>query len=212
MAPGYVPSYRSKLLDAISDGQLEVVRLAIAEGAQLNESTTAVNNPLCRATRQGADAIINVLLDNGACVRLHKSHCVVIAVHFGRTDLCQRFHDLGARLPDNSDAMRAALYANQMGAVRWLMAHDAQSRGLDDGSLGRLLHLATAEDAELVQQVFRGAGDQSDVDAIILRATEIGNLDLAAALAAIACRHAAPSRLSKALRRPRPHNGPRGPA
>lgn len=100
------------LLDASSQGDIEVVRTLLDQGANINIKTKSGTTPLMMAAMKGHVAIVNLLIDNGALINTKNKFGVTALMYAAlenRKDVVGILLDRGAKVNLTSKKGKTAL-------------------------------------------------------------------------------------------------------
>ncbi|KAH7089729.1 vegetative incompatibility protein HET-E-1 [Paraphoma chrysanthemicola] len=153
----YGTAYGTALQAAASEGIEEVVLLLLANGADIDVSSSFHGSALQAASKYGHEQIVSVLLDNGAdvntCGGLHGS-ALGSASMYNRATIVKRLLDAGADVTITDFRGRPPLmYAAQMGyfdIVKELVQHGANVEAVDEGGYTPLLCASERGHLEIV--------------------------------------------------------------
>lgn len=137
------------LVDAALDGQLEKVKTALSQGAELElRFGPRQQTPLMLALYRDHNEVVKFLVEQGADVNAHNSHGqtpVIMAAIGGQQALLQLFLERGAQLEAREElgntALMWAVYWGHIELVKSLLAKGAQVRVYNRDGNG-VLHLA----------------------------------------------------------------------
>jgi ankyrin repeat protein len=151
---------RTPLGEAAAEGHLEVARLLIEEGAELNPG--GFSWPLWRAAAGGHLDMVKLLLDAGADVN-GRGHGGESPLHAACREgefeiavvLLSRGADIEARDTDGRTPLDCAARMGQTSSVEFLLDHGANVNARDNGGttpLGQAIRYDENEVAELLRQ------------------------------------------------------------
>lgn len=131
---------RSPLILAIREGDIDVFRLLLARGANVNALCEGrLQSALEVASEMRADTMFNALLENGADSALNDSAAVVACARVGNTAGLIALMDRGANIHIQQGvpgkALHEAAQNSQLGTVKLLLecGVDVNSTGGKDG-------------------------------------------------------------------------------
>ncbi|MEJ2368411.1 MAG: ankyrin repeat domain-containing protein [Acidobacteriota bacterium] len=166
-------SLPAPLVEACSLGNLEMVRLLVARGADMQETGSGVT-PLMASVYHGTD-LLHFLLDHGADPNRHDGQegktALMYAVGAGKGDAVQDLLAAGAS-PDDTDklgetALMMAAKTGEVGIMKILLAHGAKAgaRGgiLQDGETA-LMQAAYAGTYDAVGVLLQAGADPRAAD------------------------------------------------
>ncbi|XP_068625670.1 ankyrin repeat domain-containing protein 17 isoform X3 [Battus philenor] len=122
------------LMEAASAGHVDIVRLLIAHGADVNAVSGSGNTPLMYACAGGHEDCVRALLDNGANVEDHNENghtpLMEVAASAGHVGVAKILLEHGAGINTHSNefkesALTLACYKGHLDMVRFLLAAGA---------------------------------------------------------------------------------------
>lgn len=149
---------RTPLIEAAANGHLDVVRLLVENGADVNLKGEAWEGPLHFAAERGHVEIVQFLLDHGADIWLFKPHNTPLhsAARGGQLEVARILLAHGADINwkgiDEATPLEVAVSHEQLDMVKLLLANgaDVNSRGIS----GRTpLHVAAWKDNMAVGRI-----------------------------------------------------------
>ena len=142
---------------AASAGYLDIVKMLIQSGAQINHATESNSIPLRPACFDGRLDIVEYLVDNGADIDMpnkDKFTCLMTACYQKHTDvidyLVQKGTDLNCTDKWGSTALHHAAESGDVEIVKLLLRNGAKSK-LNDDKLSPLTAAAVQAEADVVE-------------------------------------------------------------
>jgi hypothetical protein len=118
---------------ASKNGHLEVVRLLVSNGANVNAMN---DNALRLASKNGHLEVVRLLIDNGANVNARDNYALESASTYGHLEIVRLLVANGANVNAmNDNALRLASYNGHLEIVRFLVANGANIHAEDDEAL-----------------------------------------------------------------------------
>ncbi|XP_075165700.1 protein fem-1 homolog B isoform X2 [Haematobia irritans] len=153
-------------------GHLQVVKLLVQKGANVNHNTKAQSSPLRAACYAGRLDIVKYLIDHGADVNLgnkYNNTCIMIAAYKGHTQVVDTLLKNGANPNDQALCGATALhYAAECGhydVCRLLLDHGARLQENEYG-LNPVLNAAERTQEEIVKLFIERPGLMEKEDII----------------------------------------------
>ena len=138
-------------------GYLDIVKLLVQSGAQINHATESNSIPLIPACLHGRFDIVEYLVDNGADIDMpnkDKFTCLMTACYKKHTDvidyLVQKGADLNSTDKWGSTALHNAAESGDVEIVKLLLRNGAKSQ-LNDDKLSPLTAAAVSAEADVVE-------------------------------------------------------------
>jgi len=118
------------LIEAAANGHLDVVKLLIENGADVNLKGEAWYGPLHAAASKGYIEVVKILLENGADVNIFQQnkplHNVAMNGHIEVAEiLLAHGADINAKGTDEAAPLHTAVSNNQLAMVKWLLSKGA---------------------------------------------------------------------------------------
>ena len=111
-------AYGTPLHRACCQGNLELVRMLLDRGAEINSENNSHDTPLCFAVGEGRLDVVSYLLDRGADP--NKGAPLADAAWEDRIEILQRLLEIAERLLERGAEVRMALHrAAERGTSRW---------------------------------------------------------------------------------------------
>jgi ankyrin repeat protein len=146
---------KTSLHVAAENGDSEMVKFLLSNGANLHVKTDYGATPLYMAAKNGAPEAVEILIEAGADVNLKTENTISlqVAAYEGNLATVKKLVNYGAKVnmknASGADALWYAVQANNFEVVKFLAKHGADlKRGYGDG--WTLLHLASAEACEKI--------------------------------------------------------------
>ncbi|MDH4241493.1 MAG: ankyrin repeat domain-containing protein [Phycisphaerae bacterium] len=118
------------LIEAAANGHLDVVKLIIENGADVNLKGEAWYGPLHAAAAKGHIEVVKILLENGADVKIfHQNKPLNYAAMNGHIEVAEILlahgADINAKGTDEAAPLHTAVSNNQLAMVKWLLSKGA---------------------------------------------------------------------------------------
>jgi ankyrin repeat protein len=118
------------LIEAAANGHLDVVKLLIENGADVNLKGEAWYGPLHAAAAKGHIEVVKILLENGADVNIfHQNKPLHNAAMNGHIEVAEILlangADINAKGTDEAAPLHTAVSNNQLAMVKWLLSKGA---------------------------------------------------------------------------------------
>jgi ankyrin repeat protein len=118
------------LIEAAANGHVDVVKLLIENGADVNLKGEAWYGPLHAAAARGHIEVVKILLENGADVNIfHQNKPLHNAAMNGHIEVAQILlahgADINVKGTDEAAPLHTAVSNNQLAMVRWLLSKGA---------------------------------------------------------------------------------------
>lgn len=118
------------LIEAAANGHLDVVKLLIENGADVNLKGEAWYGPLHAAAAKGHIEVVKILLENGADVNIfHHNKPLHNAAMNGHIEVAEILlahgADINAKGTDEASPLHTAVSNNQLAMVKWLLSKGA---------------------------------------------------------------------------------------
>jgi ankyrin repeat protein len=118
------------LIEAAANGHMEVVKLLIENGADVNLKGEAWYGPLHAAAAKGHLEVVKILLENGADVNIfHHNKPLHNAAMNGHIEVARILlahgADINAKGTDEAAPLHTAVSNNQLEMVKWLLSKGA---------------------------------------------------------------------------------------
>ena len=118
------------LIEAAANGHLDVVKLLIENGADVNLKGEAWYGPLHAAASKGHIEVVKILLENGADVNIFQQnkplHNAAMNGHIEVAEiLLAHGADINAKGTDEAAPLHTAASNNQLAMVKWLLSKGA---------------------------------------------------------------------------------------
>lgn len=166
----------SGLMIAAWEGNLPLMELFHARGADINKTNRRGETALMHAAWKGRGAAVRWLLDHGARAE-HQQPEQWTALHYavfaGHGEVAERLlesgADINARSPNGSSVLMMAVYEGREDLARWLLARGADTRNRNengDGALDWAMKFNHTKIARMVstQDEFRVAASRPKAD------------------------------------------------
>jgi ankyrin repeat protein len=118
------------LIEAADNGHLDVVKLLIENGADVNLKGEAWYGPLHAAAAKGHIEVVKILLENGADINIfHQNKPLHNAAMNGHIEVAEILlahgADINAKGTDEAAPLHTAVSNNQLAMVKWLLSKGA---------------------------------------------------------------------------------------
>jgi len=154
------------LCDAAKKGDLERVKLLIAEGADVNSKDEKESTPLCRAVESGKMELVQLLVDAGADVNAGSWPPLCVAVDENNIAVAEYLIEHGANVnaPEGWTAFQEAPYVASTEMIELLIANGADVNiGEEDGKGWTPLQSAIHEGHKDIVELLIQKGANTDV-------------------------------------------------
>lgn len=149
LAAGLPPDFMgdrigSGLMIAAWEGNIPLMELFVAHGADVNKTNALGETALMHAAWKGRGKAVQWLLDRGAVPTREAMQWTALhyAVFAGHSEIAERLldsgADLNARSPNGSSVLMMAVYEGREDMARWLLARGADSRTKNENGDGAL--------------------------------------------------------------------------
>ena len=140
--PNINSSYYNPLSAAAEAGNVEIIHILVAAGANVNHSDNRHNLPLTAAARHGEVDAIRVLIEHGADMNAEDNEAIFAATNAGRLDVIKELIGLGAvlplRHPESTRLMGAAAHGGSARIVKFFFEQGVHpKKDIEEGDDGR---------------------------------------------------------------------------
>lgn len=177
--PNMDSSYYYPLSAAAEAGNVVIIHMLVAAGANVNPSDNRHNLPLTTAARHGEVDAIRVLIEHGADMNAEDNEAIFAATNAGRLDVIKELFGLGAvlplRHPESTRLMGAAAYGGSARMVKFFFEQGVNPKNNveedeDGGSFDPLINAIEEGRPEIVLALLDGG---MNVNRIVQSATPL---------------------------------------
>ena len=177
--PNMNSSYYNILSAAAEAGNVEIIHMLVAAGANVNPSDNHHIGPLTTAARHGEVDAIRVLVEHGADLNAENYEALFAATNAGRLDAIKKLVGLGAELPlhhpESTRLMGAVAYGGTARIVKYFFEQGVNPKknveeDEDGGSFDPLINAIEAGRPEIVLALLDGG---MNVNRIVQLATPL---------------------------------------